>query len=69
MEGVTLRGSPVGTTSLKNGHISHRASKNTKSSVFYTEIETKILNTDFDKKRPNYNVVTNYSSITSTRRK
>ena len=28
----------------------YRASKNTDSSVFYTEIETKILNTDLDQK-------------------
>ena len=28
----------------------HSASKNTDSSVFYTEIETKILNTDSDPK-------------------
>ena len=38
-------------TTLKVG-IPCRASKNTDSSVFYTEIniETKVLNTDFDQK-------------------
>ena len=31
-------------------NVVYSASKNTDSSVFYTEIETKILNTHFDQK-------------------
>ena len=40
------------------------ASKNTDSSVFYTEIETKILNTDSDPKNTDRDPITvNYSDL------
>ena len=46
--------------------MSYSASKNTDSSVFYTEIETKILNTDSDPKntdRDSDRYTANYSDL------